>query len=259
MHASSGAYFHFLLLAKGVTAAGSAGLHATLPLLIIGIMHLIDPEEMPLTDKLEWLGEPWAVALIGLVVLVEVVADKVPAVDHALHSVLAVVSPICGAVAAAAPDYGGGVGEPVLRTTMMVSGAAMAGTIHGGRAVTRVLATGACGGACSPFLSCAEDASVVVLLFISIAVGAVAVLAAMGVIALTAYCGLKMYQGGRSVGQRLQHARTAPAALDHESGGFPVAQAVPLTSPPAMHRAATTPPPRQAPLMTAVAPEAGGS
>jgi hypothetical protein len=119
-----------LFVAIGVAAA--AGLNAPLPLLLLGALDRW-------TGLVE-LASPWdALAqpewLIGLSVLtaLDLVGDKIPAVDHVLHVVGLVGAPVAGALAAMA---GSSTGElaPVIAA---VTGAIVAEGTHVARAGVR--------------------------------------------------------------------------------------------------------------------------
>ena len=65
---------------SGITLAAPAGVNAYIPLLAVAVaerlgwLHLNAPYDV--------LGSWWVIAIIAVLLAVEVVADKVPAVDH---------------------------------------------------------------------------------------------------------------------------------------------------------------------------------
>src|ERR687893_405713 len=88
-----------LLVAVGVAAA--AGLNAPLPLLLLGaldrwtgVVDLASPWDA--LAQPEWLAAPAAPTVLDLV------GDKIPAIDHVLHMVGLIGAPIAGALAAMA-------------------------------------------------------------------------------------------------------------------------------------------------------------
>ncbi|MGQ7296294.1 DUF4126 domain-containing protein [Quadrisphaera sp. KR29] len=88
-------------LLVGLGLASAAGLNAYLPLLLLGALaRTTDLVHLP--EAWSWLSDPVALAVLAVLLLVEVVADKVPGVDH-LNDVLgALVRPAAGGIAVGA-------------------------------------------------------------------------------------------------------------------------------------------------------------
>ncbi|MEH3077107.1 MAG: DUF4126 domain-containing protein [Quadrisphaera sp.] len=85
----------------GLGLASAAGLNAYLPLLLLGALARFT-DLVPLPPEWSWLSDPVCLAVLAVLLLVEVVADKVPGVDH-LNDVLgAVVRPTAGGIAVGA-------------------------------------------------------------------------------------------------------------------------------------------------------------
>ncbi|TNM68292.1 DUF4126 domain-containing protein [Streptomyces sp. NP160] len=85
----------------GLGLASAAGLNAYLPLLLLGALARFT-DLVPLPPEWSWLSDPVALTVLALLLVVEVVADKVPGVDH-LNDVLgAVVRPAAGGIAVGA-------------------------------------------------------------------------------------------------------------------------------------------------------------
>lgn len=140
--------------ATGVALAASAGLRAFLPLFAAGIAAR--GFHVPLAPAVGWLGSDVALVLFGTASVAEIVADKVPAVDHVLDAFQTVLSPLAGAVAAFAvlaqwP-------APFALALALIVGAPVAGGLHAISALTRVKSSAATAGTGNPFLSMLEDA-----------------------------------------------------------------------------------------------------
>jgi hypothetical protein len=91
---------------------------------------------------------------------VEVLADKIPLVDHALHFVQIVTKPAAAAIVVA------GVAHPQSHDALialMVVGALNALGVHAFTSSTRVASTATTGGIANPFLSVFEDGGVIAL------------------------------------------------------------------------------------------------
>lgn len=152
--------------------AGAAGLNAWLPLLAAGLAQRNGTIE--LTDQFDVLGDVPVLAVLAVLFAVDFVGDKIPAVDHVLHAVGAVVHPVAGAVVAAA-QAGADVPGPVLAG----AGAVVALSIHAERSALRPLATAFTGGMGNPVLSLLEDAGSLGLAVLAIAAPLVALLAVL--------------------------------------------------------------------------------
>jgi len=113
-----------ILTAFGLS--GSAGLNAYLPLLVVALLarftHLIELRE-PWTA----LTSGWTIAVLVLLLIVETVADKVPAVNHINDVIQTVIRPVAGAILFAASSNVIGDIHPVLA---MVCGLLVAGSVH---------------------------------------------------------------------------------------------------------------------------------
>jgi hypothetical protein len=140
--------------ATGIALAASAGLRAFLPLFAAGTaarwFH------WPLANPVSWLASDAALVIFGLASAVEVAADKIPAVDHALDLLQTVVSPVAGAIAALAALQGWPA--PFALALAIIVGAPVAGGFHAIGALTRIKSTVATAGTANPVLSVAEDA-----------------------------------------------------------------------------------------------------
>jgi hypothetical protein len=166
-----------LLRACGLSTA--SGLNAYVPLLTVGLLarytnliHLNPPYDV--------LTHPVVLAVLAVLALLDFLADKVPAVDHALHLVGLVVHPIAGAILSLAASSDAGAVHPVLAA---VCGAVLAGGTHVARMTARPVATVTTAGLANPAVSFLED---VVSLFLSVLAVVVPALAALLILLLAA-------------------------------------------------------------------------
>ena len=148
--------------ATGIALAASAGLRAFLPLFAAGVAARWF--QWPLASSVGWLSSDAALVIFGLASTVEVLADKVPAVDHLLDLLQTVLSPIAGAVAALAGVQGWPA--PFALALAIIIGAPVAGGFHAIGALTRLKSTAATAGTANPVLSALEDvlATVIIVL-----------------------------------------------------------------------------------------------
>jgi hypothetical protein len=136
---------------SGLTLAAPAGLNAYIPLLALalaerfGWVHLRAP--------FDGLGSWWVIGLIAALLVVEVVADKVPAVDHVNDVIQTVVRPAAGGLLAVSASQQGTV-EPVV---LLVAGVLIAGGVHAVKATARPVVNVTTAGTGAPVVSTAED------------------------------------------------------------------------------------------------------
>jgi len=134
--------------------SASAGLNAYIPLLIVGVIaHYTD--WIALNTPWDVLANPWVLIVLGILVLIEMLADKIPAVNHINDAIQTFIRPAAGAVAfAASADVITNV-SPVLS---LICGLLVAGSVHVVKsAVVRPVVTATTGGAGNVPVSIAED------------------------------------------------------------------------------------------------------
>lgn len=183
----------FLIL-TGIGLAAAAGLNAYIPLLVAALLARFDIISLqPPYDLLE----SWAaIVILGLLLAIEVVADKVPAVDSVNDVIQTLVRPASGAVlfaAALAPD------SEWSQALGLIAGLVTAGSVHAAKAAVRPVANVGTAGTAAPVLSTVEDIA-------SVALSIAAILAPFVALALLLVLGIALWQGIR----RLRRFRRRP-------------------------------------------------
>ena len=141
-------------LMMGFGLAASAGLRAFLPLLVVGVAGRL--ELIGLGERFTWMASDAALIVFAVAVVIEVLGDKIPFIDHALDAVGTFARPIAGALAAASPIT---AMNPVIAAVVgVILGATVAGGVHAAKAGTRILSTLGTAGLANPLISVAEDA-----------------------------------------------------------------------------------------------------
>ena len=153
----------------GSGLAASAGLNAYIPLLLMGLLsRYTDLVELP--SGWQWLGNGWVVLILAVLLAVEVVADKVPVVDHVNDVVQTVVRPTAGGLA-----FGAGAGSETVTVNdpdtffsshqwvPVVVGVFIALGVHLLKAAARPVINATTAGVGAPVASTAEDATSVVM------------------------------------------------------------------------------------------------
>ena len=83
-------------LAMGISLAACAGLRAFLPMLVVGLAGKFDL--VALSGSFEWLSGWPALTVFSVAVILELVADKFPGVDHFLDIIQTGAKPVAGAL-----------------------------------------------------------------------------------------------------------------------------------------------------------------
>jgi uncharacterized membrane protein len=130
----------------------TAGLRGFLALLVAslaahaGWIHLNAPYA--------WLGSDAASIVLAVFAVLEILADKIPAVDNALHVLYFVVRPAAAAILVGGTVHAPNQGELI---GLMVLGALNAFVVHGASATARAASTATTFGVANPMLSVGED------------------------------------------------------------------------------------------------------
>lgn len=152
----------------GLGLASAAGLNAWIPLLTLGVLaRWTDLVSLPSTWA--WLSDPWAIAVMVVLLLVEVTADKIPGVDHVNDLLQTVVRPVSGGLV-----VGAGTGQASLiedPSAFMQSGdwvpvllgAGIALGVHALKSGGRAVVNATTAGLGAPVVSTAEDVFAVLL------------------------------------------------------------------------------------------------
>jgi hypothetical protein len=182
-----------LLVGSGLAAA--AGLNAWMPLFLLGLAdRFVAAVELP--PAWSWLSSDVALWITGVLLVVEIVADKVPAVDSVNDILQTVVRPAAGGIA-----FGAGATSETVRVddpaALLVDnawvpiavGVAIALVVHVLKASIRPIANLATAGVAAPVVSTVEDVSAFALvlsaLFLPVLAGVLLVaLLALGILVL---------------------------------------------------------------------------
>lgn len=142
-----------LALGLGLVLSMSAGLRAFIPPFALSVLAYLGVVD--LGSSLGWLGSSLAVTTFSLAIIVELLADKIPALDHAMDVVHVALKPAAGALTAYAFMDGS---DPLFAAVASVAtGGVVAGGTHVLKAGVRLGSTATTGGAGNPLLSIAED------------------------------------------------------------------------------------------------------
>ena len=149
----------------GLGLAASCGLNTFLPLLVLASAAKWQLFGVQLGGSFAWLGSDSALIALSLATVAEVVADKIPVVDHGLDMLGTVARPVAGALAAASVFKG----DPAMAAMIgLVLGAPTAFGFHAAKAGTRAGSSAATFGIANPVLSFMEDVAALGFAILSI-------------------------------------------------------------------------------------------
>ena len=142
--------FLSLMTAFGLSTA--AGLNAYIPLLVVALLARLTPL-ITLNEPYDALSSGWVIGVLSVLLLVEVLVDKIPAVDTANDVIQTFIRPAAGAILFAATTNVVGL-HPVLAA---ICGVILAGGIHAVKSGGRPVLTATTAGVGNPVVSTVED------------------------------------------------------------------------------------------------------
>jgi Domain of unknown function (DUF4126) len=179
-------------LLTGLGLASAAGLNAYIPLLALGLLgRFTDLVNLP--SGFAWLENGWVLVLLAVLLTVEVIADKIPALDSVNDVIQTVVRPTSGGIV-----FGAGTASQTAAVTdpgafvssgqwiPVAIGVAVALGMHLTKTAVRPVANVATAGVAAPVLSTFEDVTSIGLVFAAILLP-VLVLVALVVIGWAAF------------------------------------------------------------------------
>lgn len=145
-------------IATGLGLSSSAGLNAYLPLLMYNLavrFKLLEAQGATAETIASWE----ALAIFSVLLIVEMIVDKVPVLDSLNDVVSTVIRPVAGAALmnASTGSLENHIDPTFLFWFSMITGGVSAGSVHGVKAVSRPMITGTTGGTGNWAVSIAED------------------------------------------------------------------------------------------------------
>lgn len=161
-------------LLTGFGLATAAGLNAYIPLLALGLLSRFT-ELVSLPAGWAWLENGWVMLIVGVLLAVEIVADKIPALDSVNDVIQTFVRPTAGGIV-----FGSGTAAQTAAVTDpgafaasgqwigVVIGIVTALVVSLTKSAVRPVANIGSAGMAAPVLSTAEDVTSVGLVFVSL-------------------------------------------------------------------------------------------
>jgi uncharacterized membrane protein len=155
----------------GLGLSAAAGLNAYIPLLLVGVLARFT-DVITLPEPYRWIQSGSALGVVSVLLLAELVLDKVPVVDHVNDAVQTLVRPTVGGVifaattAAAQADASSWMQDHPWVGVLL--GVAVAGIVHATKATARPLVNATTVGTATPVVSAAEDAASLAMSLIAV-------------------------------------------------------------------------------------------
>jgi hypothetical protein len=157
-----------LAVCLGLGLSASTGLNTFVPLLLLSAAARFHIAGIELGTRFDWLSSNTAMVVLIIASVVEIIADKVPAIDHLLDSVGTFIRPVAATVATASVLTGVDVDPTVAAIVGLMVGAPTSLGFHTLKAGTRVASSATTFGCANPVLSLIEDLLSVVLSVLAI-------------------------------------------------------------------------------------------
>lgn len=172
----------------GFGLASAAGLNAYIPLLSMGLLGRYT-NLIHLPQGWSWLANGWVIGIVAVLLVIEIIADKIPALDSINDTVQTFVRPTSGGIV-----FGSGtaaqtaaVADPAefARTGQwvpVVIGVVTALVVHLTKSAVRPAANVATAGVAAPVLSTIEDFTSAGLTFVAILLPALVIIVLIAMI-----------------------------------------------------------------------------
>jgi len=138
----------------GFGLSAPAGLNAWLTLLFVGLAGRFNIGGIKLAAPFDLLTNTWVLVVLGVLLLIEMFVDKIPAVDTINDMIQTFIRPVAGGVLFAASTGAVTGMDPVFG---FILGLLSAGSVHAVKAAARPVVTATTGGIGNPIVSFVED------------------------------------------------------------------------------------------------------
>lgn len=194
----------------GMGLSAAAGLNAYIPFLVVALIAKFT-DIINLPSSFAWIESWWAIGIGSVLLLTELVLDKIPAVDTVNDAVQTFIRPSMGGLIFAATS----AAEDLEQSTWMtqnpwigvVLGIVVSGLVHTGKVAARPPINASTVGLGAPVVSTVEDGTSVGLSLIAIFIPVLVVV----VLVLLAWFLVWMYLRVRRWRRRRRGPETAPA------------------------------------------------
>jgi hypothetical protein len=166
---------HALGILVGVCLAAACGFRVFVPLLVLGLASRAGM--VHLSPSLAWVGQWPAITAFGVAAAMEIIAYKVPWLDHALDTLASPAAVVAGTIAAASQIGAIGHVDPLLQwSSAIIAGGGAAGLVQATSVSTRAASTIGTGGIANPIISALQSLLSIVTSILAVVAPIVAML-----------------------------------------------------------------------------------
>ncbi len=155
----------------GMGLSAAAGLNAYIPFLVVALIARFS-DIVTLPQSYAWIESWWAIGIGVVLLLTEVVLDKIPAVDSVNDAVQTFIRPSMGGLIFAATSAAEGLDHSSWMTDHpwigVVLGIITSGLVHGGKTVARPAINAGTLGFGAPVASTVEDGTSIGLSLVAV-------------------------------------------------------------------------------------------
>lgn len=155
----------------GMGLAAAAGLNAYIPFLLIALIAKYT-DIVVLPASYSWIESWWAIGIGAVLLLAEVVLDKIPAVDSVNDAIQTFVRPSMAGLLSAATTSAAALDDSTWMTehpwVNIVLGVVVAGLVHAGKATARPVVNASTLGVGAPVVSTVEDGTSIGLSLVAV-------------------------------------------------------------------------------------------
>lgn len=149
-----------LAVLMGVSLAAACGFRVFVPMLVLSLAAKAG--WVGVASNLSWIGSNEALIALGTASVLEVVAYKVPWLDHALDTLATPAAVVAGTIVAASQtgqiSFNGNSGGAMMQWGLArFAGGVAAGAVQVASVTTRAASTALTGGVINPFISAGES------------------------------------------------------------------------------------------------------
>ncbi len=158
----------------GLALSAACGLRVFVPLLVLSIAAKVGV--LALGTSLGWMGSTEALIAFSVATVLEIVAYKVPWLDHALDTVASPAAVMAGTIVSASQIGAiSGVSPLMQWSCALIVGGGIAGIMQTGSVSTRVASTVVTGGIANPFISVIQSVMAIVTSVLAVLVPILAI------------------------------------------------------------------------------------
>ena len=164
----------------GMGLSAAAGLNAYIPFLLVALLARFT-DVLALPAGLTWIDSWWAIGAGTVLLLAELVLDKVPAVDTVNDAVQSFIRPSMGGLMTAATTAGANIDDSTWMQghpwVGIVLGVLVSGLVHSGKMAARPAINAGTLGAGAPIVSTVEDGTSIGLSLVAVFLPVLVILA----------------------------------------------------------------------------------